>query len=245
MPPAAGTTLTMMTTSTKHTKEDIEEIFFKQWHPLTEQQKEMLTTNIKIEEFAKNEYIYRELEIPESIKCLIEGKVKICKSGISGRDQILRTIRPSELFAYRAYLAEDDYLTSAIAFERSVVASIPMKFVTRLMNENNAVCMQLIKQLATELGKSDIRTINLTQKHIRGRLAESLLTLKERYGIEPDGYTLSIYLSREELANMSNMTTSNAIRTLSAFAQEKFIIIDGRKIKIINEEELRKISENG
>lgn len=44
---------------------------------------------------------------------------------------------------------------------------------------------------------------------------------------------------------MSNMTTSNAIRTLSAFATDKIIAIDGRKIKLINEEELKRISENG
>ena len=105
--------------------------------------------------------------------------------------------------------------------------------------------MQLIKQLAIELGKADCRTINLTQKHIRGRLADTLLMLKEHYGLEEDGYTISIYLSREDFANMSNMTTSNAIRTLSAFASEKLIAIDGRKIKIINEEELKKISKNG
>ena len=143
------------------------------------------------------------------------------------------------------YFAEDDYLTSAIAFEHSIVASMPMKLVVKLMHQNNNVCMQLIKQLAIELGKADCRTINLTQKHIRGRLAETLIILKDRYGIEADGYTMSIYLSREELASMSNMTTSNAIRTLSAFAAEKIIAIDGRKIKIINENELKKISENG
>lgn len=122
---------------------------------------------------------------------------------------------------------------------------MPMKLVVKLMHQNNNVCMQLIKQLAIELGKADCRTINLTQKHIRGRLAETLIILKDRYGIEADGYTMSIYLSREELASMSNMTTSNAIRTLSAFAAEKIIAIDGRKIKIINENELKKISENG
>ena len=44
---------------------------------------------------------------------------------------------------------------------------------------------------------------------------------------------------------MSNMTTSNAIRTLSSFATDKIIAIDGRKIKLINEEELKRISENG
>ena len=225
--------------------EKIEDIIFSLWEPLTDNEKKIISENITVEEYNKNDYIYKELEIPESIKWLITGKVKICKSGAMGRDQILRTIRQSEIFSLSAYFAEDDYLTSAIAFEHSIVASMPMKLVVKLMHQNNNVCMQLIKQLAIALGKADCRTINLTQKHIRGRLAETLIILKDRYGIEADGYTMSIYLSREELASMSNMTTSNAIRTLSAFAAEKIIAIDGRKIKIINENELKKISENG
>ena len=56
---------------------------------------------------------------------------------------------------------------------------------------------------------------------------------------------MSIYLSREDLANMSNMTTSNAIRTLSSFANEKLLAIDGRKIKLIKIEELEDISRKG
>lgn len=75
-----------------------------------------------------------------------------------------------------------------------------------------------------DLGMSDTRTVNLTQKHIRGRLAESLLMLKDNYGMEEDGITLSIYMAREDLANLSNMTTSNAIRTLSCFADEKSLL---------------------
>ena len=87
--------------------------------------------------------------------------------------------------------------------------------------------------------------MNLTQKHIRGRLAESLLFLKDSYGLEEDGATISIYLSREDLANLSNMTSSNAIRTLSSFASERIIAMDGRKIKLIDEDQLRKISRMG
>ena len=114
-----------------------------------------------------------------------------------------------------------------------------------LLKENNDLAIFFIRQLSVDLGVSDERTVSLTQKHIRGRLAESLLFLKDTYGIEEDGYTLSIYLSREDLANLSNMTTSNAIRTLSNFATEKLIAIDGRKIKIIEEDKLKKISKIG
>jgi CRP-like cAMP-binding protein len=52
-------------------------------------------------------------------------------------------------------------------------------------------------------------------------------------------------MSREDLANLSNMTTANAIRTLSNFVLEKLIVVDGRRIKIINEPQLRKISKFG
>ena len=95
------------------------------------------------------------------------------------------------------------------------------------------------------MGFAHSRTVSLTQKHIRGRLAESLILLKEKYGYEHDGETLRVYLSREDLANLSNMTTSNAIRTLSAFAKEKVIAIDGRKIGILDIGRLDRISKLG
>jgi CRP-like cAMP-binding protein len=87
--------------------------------------------------------------------------------------------------------------------------------------------------------------VNLTQKHIRGRLAETLLTLKQTYGMDEDGVTIAMYMAREDLANMSNMTTSNAIRTLSQFASEGIISLDGRKIKLLDESELTRISRLG
>ena len=95
------------------------------------------------------------------------------------------------------------------------------------------------------MGFSNDRTVTLTQKHIRGRLAESLIFLKDTYEYEDDGKTIKIYLSREDVANLSNMTTSNAIRTLSTFAQEGVISIDGRKIRILDLHKLERISELG
>jgi len=177
--------------------------------------------------------------------CLLEGKVKIYRNGIGGRYQIMRVMKPVEYFAYRAYFAGEKFVTAAAAFEASIVCTIPMDIINQLVKDNNKLAMFFIKLLAIDLGVSDERTVNLTQKHIRGRLAESLLFLKETYGLEEDGATISIFLSREDLANLSNMTTSNAIRTLSNFASERLIAIDGRKIKIIDEDNLRKISRIG
>lgn len=114
-----------------------------------------------------------------------------------------------------------------------------------MVQSNMKIAWFFIRELSRNLGGSDTRIVNLTQKHIRGRLAEALMVLKDNYGYEEDESTLRIYMSREDLANLSNMTTSNAIRTLSGFVNEKIIVVDGRKIKILNEAMLRKISKFG
>lgn len=215
------------------------------WEPLNDEQREFLSSQFSLQSYKKNEIIYCEGEKPTHLMCLLSGKVKIYKDGVGGRSQIIRMIKPVEYFGYRAYFAKEEYVTAASAFEPSVICHIPMDAIRTLLTQNNALALFFIEQLSIDLGIADERTVNLTQKHIRGRLAESLLFLKNSYGVEEDGFTLSIYLSREDLANLSNMTTSNAIRTLSQFATEKLIAIDGRKIKIIEEEKLKKISKIG
>ena len=215
------------------------------WQLLTDEQQELMANHLEVRRYKKNQVIYAEGEKPNHLMCLLEGKVKIYRDGVGGRCQIMRVIKPVEYFGYRAYFAEENFVTAAAAFEATAICMIPMEVITKLVESNNRLAMFFIRLLAIDLGISDERTVNLTQKHIRGRLAESLLFLKETYGLEEDGATISIFLSREDLANLSNMTTSNAIRTLSNFASEKLIAIDGRKIKIIDEEELSKISRIG
>lgn len=215
------------------------------WRVLSESERESIRKDARFVNYRKNEMIYFEDEYPKDLMCLLKGKVKIFKSGIGGRSQIIRMIRPIQYFGYRAYFANEPYVTAASAFESSTVCLISMEIIEDILRKNGDLAMFFIQQLSIDLGIADQRVVNLTQKHIRGRLAESLLFLKESYGLEEDGATLNIYLAREDLANLSNMTTSNAIRTLSGFVDERVIAMDGRKIKIIDEDKLRKISRMG
>lgn len=215
------------------------------WSVLTPDEKRLVSENFELHHYKKNQIIYAEGDMPENLWCLVKGKVKKWKEGIGGRSQILRLIRPVQYFGYRAYFAEEPYVSSASAFEQSTVGTLPLTVVEALIESNNRVARFFIKELAHNLGNSDTKIVNLTQKHIRGRLAEALTVLIDNYGFEEDGATLRIYLSREDLANLSNMTTANAIRTLSAFATERLITVDGRRIRILNAPQLHKISRFG
>ncbi len=212
---------------------------------LSPEEQAKLEKGITLRSFKKNEEIYREGKQATHIFCLLEGKVKVYKEGVGGRSQTIRLIKPVQYFGYTTYLMNRGYITSAMTLEVSHIAFVPLQTIMQIIEQNSKLALFFINKLTIALALADERTINLTQKHIRGRLAEALLFLKDCYGLEEDGSTLSIYMSREDLANLSNMTTSNAIRTLSAFAAEKLIVVDGRKIKIIKEKELEHISSMG
>jgi CRP-like cAMP-binding protein len=214
------------------------------WRLLNNAERELLRAHAKVQRYRRHQQIYAEGDEPTHLMCLLKGKVKIYKDGVGGRTQIVRMIKPVQYFAYRAYFARERYLTDAAAFEASTICLVPMKVLSQIMQNNFEVCRFFIHQLSVDLGVADERTVSLTQKQIRGRLAESLLLLIDSYGLDENA-TMNIYLSRDDLANLSNMTASNAIRTLTSFVSEKIIVLDGRKIKILDEDKLRKVSKLG
>lgn len=212
---------------------------------LTTEEKEEMMNHVSWSGYKKNEFIFKEGDKPTGFLLLVEGKVKIFKEGVGGREQIVRMAKPLGVIGYRALFSDESHISSAVTLEESVICTINPEFIFNRALKNSDFSLNIIRMLSKELGFSNSRTVTLTQKHIRGRLAESLILLKDKYGFEHDGTTLKVHLSREDIANLSNMTTSNAIRTLSTFASEKVIAIDGRKIKILDVHRLDRISKLG
>ena len=226
-------------------KEKAAKAIARLWGGIEDDQFDLLLEHIELTKFKKGELIYKNEEHPAKAMCLLTGKVKIFKDGISGKNQIIRVIKPLEFFGFRAYFADEIYKTAAMSLDNCVVAQFPFAVLMKMLQKSFNIGHYFIKYLSIEIGKSDDRTVNLTQKHIRGRLAETLLMLKDEYGTESTKGAVCLSMSREDLACFSNMTTSNAIRTLSAFASEKLVDIDRRKITILKETELANISKMG
>lgn len=225
-----------------------EQIFYSQnsiFSKLSPEDKELLLKSTETKTYKKNELVFLENTKPLGLICLLEGKVKIFKEGAGGRDQIIRLSRPGGFIGYRALFADQNYHASAVAIENSIACTVEKNALFGIMKNDPNFTFDILKSLASELGFSNMRTVSLTQKHIRGRLAESLLFLIDTYGYYDDGVTIKALLSRDDIASLSNMTTSNAIRTLSTFASEKVISIEGRKIKILDLKMLQKISNIG
>jgi len=212
---------------------------------LNQEDKDILAQCHNLVIFKKGQYIFKEGEKPQGLICLASGKAKVFKMGVGIRGQILKMVRQQGFIGYKALFSDNPWPVSAKAIEDSAVCIFEKNSFVKLLRKNPDLALKFIRVIADELVFSNNRTVSLTQKHIRGRMAESILILRDTYGYETDGISIRVSLSREDIANFSNMTTSNAIRTLSNLASEGIIEISGRKIRILDNITLEYISELG
>ncbi len=185
--------------------------------------------------------IYREGSRINGCYCINSGIVKIYKTGIDGKEQIIRFAKPGDLIGFRSVLSNELACTTAEVLDDSVVCYIPGKTLINLVKTNGNFSMELMQLTCRELGEANAYITDIAQKTVRERLAEVLLHLKDSFGLD-DENNLQIYLTREELANLVGTATESVIRLLSEFKSDHFIEITGRKIKLTNLPALSKLS---
>lgn len=193
---------------------------------------EKLSDNKNNNFFKKGQAIFYEGNHPHGLYCIYKGKVKISKLGDEGKEQIVRFATDGELLGYRSSLSGESYKATATAMEDCYICHISQDKFTDVLNNNSTFSIEMIRLLSADLKNAEQSLLNISQKPVRERIAETLLLLKTRFGFEADKKTLSVTLTRREIADIAGTTTETTIRTLSDFDKEESIKLDGKKIVI-------------
>jgi len=189
----------------------------------------------------KGDTIFREGSFASGIYCINAGKVKLAMLGDEGKEQIVRMAKPGDIVGYKALLSGDRYSATATAIDDCNVCFIPRDIFLHILQKDAALSFEMMKVLSNELKRAEEKITHLAQKSVRERLAETILFLKETYGIDEDNF-ININLSREEIANLVGTATETTIRLLSEFNKDNIIDLSGKKIKITNLTKLVKLA---
>jgi len=190
--------------------------------------------------YKRSSIIYSEGDSTKGCYFLFSGVLKVFKTGLEGKEQIILFAKEGDLIGFRSVLSKERACTSAKVIEDSVVCFIPSNVLTKLIRENSEFAMELMQITCKELGEANDYITDIAQKTVRERLAEILIQLEVTFGLTEDS-TLKISLTREELANMVGTATESVIRLLSEFKSDQLIELNGRKIKILNTKALKKV----
>lgn len=184
--------------------------------------------------------IYEEGSRINGFYCVQQGIIKILKSGIDGREQIIRFAKRGDIMGFRSTLSNELACTTARVIEDAHICFVPGDVVKHLVKTNGNFAMELLQIACRELGEANDYIADIAHKTVRERLAEVLIHLKKTFGLDADQH-LQVSLTREELANIVGTATESVIRLLSEFRQDKLIELDGRKIKLLNMAKLHKL----
>lgn len=187
----------------------------------------------------KGEPIFEEGENVNGIFCIKDGVCKLSKLSPNGKDQIVKLISKGELLGQRSMISDEPVNLSAIALEDMEVCFIPKTEIMGLFTQNNNFSMNVMKTICGDLKEADDHMVNMAQKTVKERLAETLLYLKDTFGTNID-QSLKIQLSREELASMIGTATESCIRLLSDFNKNGLIEIKGKKIYLKDVQKLKR-----
>ena len=189
----------------------------------------------------KGEPLFEEGETVNGVFCVKEGVCKMTKLSTNGKDHIVRLAKPGELLGQRSMISDEAANLSAIALEDMEVCFIPKTEIMGFFNENNQFSMNMMKSICGDLKESDDLSVNMAQKTVKQRLAETLLYLEETFGINEDK-TLKLQLTRDELAGLIGTATESCIRLLSEFNKLGIIELSGKKILLKDKVQLKRIS---
>ena len=188
----------------------------------------------------KGEVIFEEGDTLKGIYCIREGICKLTKLSSNGKDQILKLVVRGELLGQRSLVSDERANLSAVALNDMEVCFIPKSEIMNDLQKNSAFTFEVLKEMAMNLKEADDIIVNMAQKSVRQRLAETLIYIHDNFGTNHNG-ALSILLSREDFANIIGTATESTIRVLSQFKKENLIDTLGKQIKIIDLEGLKRI----
>ena len=214
---------------------------FQLFKKLTEEEFARLNFEKSCAYYKKGTVVYREGSRLTGFYCVTKGIVKVFKTGIDGKEQIIRFAKRGEIIAYRSLLSQELACTTAKIIDEAVLCHIPYQTLLFLIQSNWQFSHHMLQIVCRELREANSYITDIAQKSVRERLAEVLLLLKENFDLDQQN-TLQISLTREELANMVGTATESVIRLLSEFRQDRFIELEGRRIKFINIPGLQKVA---
>lgn len=171
------------------------------------------------------------------------GNVKVFRTGINGREQIVRFAKPCEIIGHRGFGTQEYYSIGAIALQDAELHYFSKDYLQNTLLTNPKFAYDMMLFYANELNRSENKVKSISQMTVRERVIDTLLYIHRKFGYLR-GY-VNLPLSRKEYADYAGTTEEQVIRIFSTLKKENLITTQGKKISIVNLSKLKtEISEH-
>ncbi|WP_418262374.1 Crp/Fnr family transcriptional regulator [Flavobacterium faecale] len=168
---------------------------------------------------------------------LYQGKVKIIKTGIYGKEQIVRLAVEGDTIGFRGFGTRNRYLIGAAALEDTILCNFSNDIMHDILKSIPEFTYDMMLFYAEELNKSENKVKKIAQMNVRERVIDTLLHLYKKFG--QTNNLINVHLSRKEIADFAGTTDEQVTRIFSSLKKESLINIIGKKISLLEIDKLQ------
>ncbi|MDR7077119.1 CRP/FNR family transcriptional regulator [Neobacillus niacini] len=196
----------------------------------------------KSRKFKKGEYIFREGDRSETLFVVKEGLIKLTKTSLEGKEQIVRLLFPGDFFGLYSLLRDEKHYMNAEPVQETVICLIEKRDFLNTMEKNSDLSFRFLLAMNDRLYEADESVGNMSLLEVEQRLARALVLFHDKMKTKTGAFTLPI--TKKDLASLIGTTPESVSRKLLAFMSQKLIHMEGqRQIQILELDQLKEISE--
>lgn len=195
---------------------------------------------VMIERFyPKGSVLFLEGDKGEALFLIRQGRIKISKASVDGRQQILQILKAGDIFAEVILFDQGPYPATAEAVEDSACWLLRSADMEKLVKDQPMLAVTLLRVMSRRLRQAQLLIRDLALHDAYGRLAGLLLQFSRSEGKKTgEGVLLDLGLTRQEMASMIGTSRETVTRILGRFQKEEILILDKQRIIIRDEEKL-------
>ena len=185
--------------------------------------------------FENGNYIFLEDSEGEQCFFVLEGSVKVTRLSKDGREVILAMLNEGDFFGEMSLLDGESRSANVIALEETKVLTLDRNDFIAVVNDYPQIAVQLLKELARRLRKSDRQIASLSLSDAEKRIALSIIRFADEQGVIQNG-KVSIPKTpiQQDIANMAGTSRETVSRALGLLEKENLIERNGRELMILD-----------
>ncbi len=190
--------------------------------------------------FKKDNMVLIEEEVGSTMFIILKGRVKISRISDEGREVILSILVDGDFFGEMAILDGQTRSANAITLEDTEMLIIRRENFLQMLHDYPQIAINLLKELAHRLRRSDSQIKSLSLQNALGRVASTLLRIADDSGIIKQGIVEIPHLPpQQDLANMAGTSRETISRVIKTLGQLGYVRKEGSKLLILDYDRFR------
>lgn len=180
--------------------------------------------------FNKNEIIFVEGNLPTHYYQIISGEVKMSNYNDDGREFIQGIFYKGQSFGEPPLFLNQNYPANAIAVDDSEVLLLPKNNFLKLLEENPAISLKIIENLAQRLYYKSVMAAEMSTQEPEHRVLKLMDHGIAYFNFKKDDNGYLINFTRQQIGDLTGLRVETVIRTIKALEKKGLLKIINRKV---------------